>query len=279
MIQLENVHKAFKGKKALDGLNVQVTKGEIFGFLGPSGSGKTTTIKILTGQLKADSGVVRVFNNDTQTIHDSDQLQRIGIMTDNSSLYPRLTVQDNLNLYCQLYRVPIRRVKEVLEMVNLEGVERKKVSTLSKGMHQRIILARALLHEPELLFLDEPTAALDPINKEKIHQGLRKLKERGTTIFLTTHDMDEAETLCDRVALLNAGRVVEEGSPATLCQRFSEPIITVQLKGGQTVTFENAKESAKAIYDCLLSEQVVSIHTDEPSLGQVFIQVTGRNLA
>ncbi|TGB01392.1 ABC transporter ATP-binding protein [Halobacillus salinus] len=279
MIRLEKVYKSFDGKAALDGLEFQVDKGEIFGFLGPSGSGKTTTIKMLTGQLKPDRGHVEVFGQDVSNVTRPDLLQRIGIMTDNSNLYPRLTVLDNLNLYRSLYRVPIRRVKEVLEIVNLEGVEKKKTATLSKGMKQRVLLARALLHEPDLLFLDEPTAALDPINKERIHEGLRQLKANGTTIFLTTHDMQEAETLCDRVALLNGGRIVEEGAPVSLCQRFSDPIITIELKGGQVVTFENARESAKAIHDYMVNDQIVSIHTDEPTLGQVFIQVTGRNLA
>ncbi|RWZ54650.1 ABC transporter ATP-binding protein [Halobacillus fulvus] len=279
MIHLEGVDKSFHGKKVLDGLSFNVKKGEVFGFLGPSGSGKTTTIKLLTGQLKADSGKISVFGKDAGEIAHPDQLQRIGIMTDNSQLYPRLTVRDNLLLFCRLYRVPIRRISEVLEMVDLQDAERTQVAKLSKGMTQRVLLARALLHEPDLLFLDEPTAALDPVTKERIHDGLRKIQEKGTTIFLTTHDMHEAEALCDHVALLHKGKVVEEGSPASLSYRFSSRMIHVKLHGGETVTVENTAEGAEAIYNYMSSGQVVSIHTAEPTLGQVFIEVTGRNLA
>ena len=137
--------------------------------------------------------------------------KKIGVLTDNSGLYSRLSIYDNLKLYCELYEVPEKRIDEVLEIVNLKNEKKKIVSKLSKGMLQRVTLARTLLHEPELLFLDEPTSALDPVNSQHIHNGLRELNARGTTIFLTTHDMNEAELLCDRVAFLNKGQIQTDG--------------------------------------------------------------------
>ena len=182
-------------------------KGETIGFLGPSGSGKTTTIKILTAQLHPTAGEINVFGKPINKLKEPSFMKRIGILTDNSGLYERLTIFDNLSLYCDLYEVSKDRIDEVLESVNLRNEKNKQVQKLSKGMKQRATLARAILHKPDLLFLDEPTSALDPVNTKHIHEGLRKLSEEGTTIFLTTHDMHEAEEFCDRVAFLHDGEI------------------------------------------------------------------------
>ncbi|CAM5704807.1 Bacitracin ABC transporter ATP-binding protein OS=Lysinibacillus sphaericus OX=1421 GN=LS41612_21485 PE=4 SV=1 [Lysinibacillus sphaericus] len=158
-----------------------------------SGSGKTTTIKILTAQTEKTAGDVSLFNRPVSEIKSSQNRQRFGILTDNSGLYTRLSIEENLLLYSSLYQLPTSAVKDALDFVNLYAERKKKISQLSKGMIQRVTLARAIMHKPELLFLDEPTSALDPVNTQHIYNGLRKLNELGTTIFLTTHDMSEAK--------------------------------------------------------------------------------------
>lgn len=279
IIEVRSLEKVFANQVALKNVNFNVKKGETFGLLGPSGSGKTTTIKILTGQLAQTSGEALVFNSPTSIFNKSEQRKRFGVLTDNSGLYMRLSVYDNLKLYCQLYSLPLSRIKEVLAMVNLESEQKKVVAKLSKGMTQRVILARALIHEPELLFLDEPTSALDPTNAKHIHEGLKALTAKGTTIFLTTHDMSEAEDLCDRVAFLHKGEIQLLDEPKKLRQKFSDYSVTIELKNGNEVTLPQGKESAKQVYDFMLAEQVVSIHSNEPTLGDIFVELTGRELA
>lgn len=262
VIAVNSLVKVFSDKTVLDHLQFKVYKGEIFGFLGPSGAGKTVTIKILTGQLSPTDGSAYVFDVPSTEINSPQYLKKLGIMTDNSGLYQRLTIYDNLKLYCELYRVSVKRIGDVLEMVQLQDVQKKNVATLSKGMTQRVILARALLHEPELLFLDEPTAALDPVNSKHIHKGLLELKEKGTTIFLTTHDMNEAESVCDRVAFLDKGKIQLLNKPKRLRQRFSDATMTLELVDGSTVVLENGSENAQKVYEYMLANQIVS-HTHQ----------------
>ncbi|WP_078578190.1 ABC transporter ATP-binding protein [Salipaludibacillus agaradhaerens] len=280
MISVEELNKHFSHEKALDGLTFDVKQGEIFGFLGPSGAGKTTTIKILTGQLLPTSGKATLFNVDSKAVGTPKYLKRLGIMTDNSGLYQRLNVYENLKLYAELYEVPNpkERIRDVLKVVNLSDSQKKQVSKLSKGMTQRVLLARAILHEPELLFLDEPTAALDPSNSQHIHNGLRELNKKGTTIFLTTHDMFEAETLCDRVAFLNKGRVQLLDEPRKLRRQFSDNTVTVELANGEKRVLSMGTESAQSLYDLMKSGEVMAITSNEPTLGDIFVNITGREL-
>lgn len=163
-------------------------------------------------------------------------------------------------------------------MVNLTEDTKKVVSKLSKGMLQRVTLARAFLHEPELLFLDEPTSALDPANSKHIHDGLRKLNEKGTTIFLTTHDMSEAEALCKRVAFLHKGKIQLLDEPRVLRRQFSDTSVTVELKDGRKLNLPGGSKGADEIYNYLSTDQIVSIHSNEPTLGDIFVEVTGREL-
>lgn len=277
-IKVKSLVKMFANQVALEDVNFTVKKGETFGFLGPSGSGKTTTIKILTGQLAPTDGVVSVFGVPISEINGSSYRKRIGVLTDNSSLYSRLSIFDNLKLYCSLYEIPLLRINEVLKMVNLENEQRKVVSKLSKGMLQRVILARTFLHKPELLFLDEPTSALDPVNSQHIYKGLRELNENGTTIFLTTHDMNEAELLCDRVAFLNRGKVRLLDEPKKLRQSFSNATVTVELSDARKVVLDKGAEGAEELYRYMASNQVVSMNSNEPTLGDIFRDVTGREL-
>ena len=211
MIIMQNIQKKFAQQQVLSDVNFEVKEGEIFGLLGPSGAGKTTIINILTGQLEADSGHIEV----------NAKPSEIGIMLDIGGLYPHLNCQENLNLYAQIYGLPKNKPLEVLATVGLADAAKKTVSKLSRGMTQRLALARAILYSPKLLFLDEPTSALDPGTSKGVCRLLQELKEQGATIFLTTHNMDEALKLCDRIALLYDGKIVEQGNPNEICSRYN----------------------------------------------------------
>lgn len=279
IIEVKAIAKFFANQAAIEGLSFNVRRGEIFGFLGPSGSGKTTTIKILTGQLNPTEGNATVFGEPLSKLKKPEYRQRFGVLTDNSGLYGRLTVYENLKLYCELYNMPLTKIDEVLDSVNLEADQKKKISALSKGMTQRVLLARALIHAPELLFLDEPTSALDPVNTRHIYKGLRELNEKGTTIFLTTHDMEEADTLCDRVAFLNKGKIQLMDSPDQLKKQYSDATMTVELKNEEKVILSTGTEGAQALFNFMQNNQVATIHSNEPSLGDIFVKATGRVLA
>ncbi|MFD1708352.1 ATP-binding cassette domain-containing protein [Siminovitchia sediminis] len=279
IIDVQGLAKTFSDQPALNNVSFQVKKGEIFGFLGPSGSGKTTTIKILTGQMNITSGQALVFGKPVSHLKDPRTRGRFGVLTDNSGLYERLSIVDNLKLFSRLYGLPDSRMEEVLDIVHMTKDKNKKVSSISKGMKQRVILARALLHEPELLFLDEPTSALDPVNTQHIYEGLRALNDKGTTIFLTTHDMYEADTLCDRIAFLNKGTIQSSGSPDQLKKQYSDETITVELTNGQQVILSKGAAGAEQLYTYMKSNQVSRIFSNEPTLGDIFIEITGRKLA
>ncbi|MBP1991592.1 ABC transporter ATP-binding protein [Paenibacillus eucommiae] len=279
MIEVTSLEKSFSNYRALKDVSFEIRKGEIFGFLGPSGSGKTTTIKILTAQLKPTSGSAYVFGVPTHKLQEERYRKKIGVVSDDTSLYGRLSVYDNLKLYCDLYQVPLKRIEVVLQMVNLAHESKRIVSKLSKGMLQRVTLARAFLHEPELLFLDEPTSALDPVNTKHIYEGLERLKEKGTTIFLTTHDMNEAETLCDRVAFLNNGEIQLIGAPKKLCEQHGDPTLTVELIDGSEVIVPKGPDGAQQLFEYMSKDQVASVQSNYPTLGDIFVEVTGRKLS
>lgn len=279
IIEVTSLGKNFSDQQALKDVSFQVRKGEVFGFLGPSGSGKTTTIKILTAQLNPTLGDAYVFGVPSHRLKEDTYRKKIGVITDNSSLYGRLTVYDNLKFYCDLYDVPHTRIPEVLEMVNLASEQKKIVSKLSKGMLQRVTLARAFLHKPELLFLDEPTSALDPTNTKHIYEGLLNLKANGTTIFLTTHDMNEAETLCDRIAFLHKGSIQQLDSPTNLRKKFGDATITVELTDGSKVKVKRGPEGAEKLFHYMNEDRVSSVYSNDPTLGDIFVEITGRELA
>lgn len=278
VIEVKNLVKSFGNKTALKDVSFSVKKGETIGFLGPSGSGKTTTIKILTAQLQPTGGDVKVFNTSLKKLKDPQYMRKIGVLTDNSGLYDRLTVYDNLALYCDLYEIDKGRIHEVLVDVNLVEEKKTRIQKLSKGMKQRVTLARAILHKPQLLFLDEPTSALDPVNTKHIHKGLKRLNAEGTTIFLTTHDMLEAEELCDRVAFLHNGEVRLFDAPEKLRSQYSDSTVSLLLKGQRKVVVETNEEGAKEIYNYMKQGELLTIHSNEPTLGDLFVKLTGREL-
>lgn len=278
VIILENVKKNFGNEEALKGMTIEIAKGEVFGLLGPSGSGKTTTIKILTGELEPSEGRVEVLDQSHESFNSTQYVKSLGILSDNSALYERLTVKDNLALFRKLYNTDQVKVDQVLKDVGLEKHINKRVKDLSKGMKQRILLCKAVLHEPEVLFLDEPTSALDPGTTESIHAMLLKIKAQGTTIMLTTHNMDEATALCDTVAFLNNGTITDMGSPESLRQAYKTNEIHITYSNGTTRhiqrTIENRSQLEKALFD----PEAVNIESDYPTLGEVFKKVTGKEL-
>ncbi|WLV25094.1 ABC transporter ATP-binding protein [Aciduricibacillus chroicocephali] len=278
IIHVEQIKKKFKSETAIKDVSFEVKKGEIFGLLGPSGAGKTTMIKIMTGELTATSGSCKVLGMQQSEFRSARFKSQIGILSDNSALYERITVQDNLKLFCKLYGAPLSAIDEVLGLVNLKGEEKKTISKLSKGMKQRVLLAKALIHKPALLFLDEPTSALDPGNTAHIHKGLQKLNESGTTIFLNTHDMEEADKLCHRVAFLNEGVLREIGEPKELRYKYSSHAFHIETFGGQKLVLDHSPDSAARIAELISNNEVKEMHTDNPTLGEIFLKVTGKEL-
>ena len=211
MISMKNISKRFGEVEVLSDINLQAKQGEIFGLLGPSGAGKTTIINILTNQLLADGG-------NTELHVDPHE---IGLMLDMDGLFPRLTCRQNMQLFADIHGVSNKHVQAALTQVGLADAQQKKVNELSTGMRQRLAFARAILHNPKVLFLDEPTASLDPGSAAGVREIIRDFAKQGTTVFLTTHNMEEAVELCDYVALLNKGVIVEEGCPVAICQRHN----------------------------------------------------------
>ncbi|WP_077325032.1 ABC transporter ATP-binding protein [Virgibacillus siamensis] len=277
-IEVNGMKKVFGKNMAIKNVSFNVKKGEVFGLLGPSGSGKTTTIKILTGELVQSAGKVTVLGVDSKQFGTADFKSKIGILSDNSALYERLTIYDNLKLFCKLYNAPLNHIDVVLREVNLHDEHSKTVSKLSKGMKQRVLLAKALMHKPDLVFLDEPTSALDPGNMAQIHRGLQKLNEAGTTIFLTTHNMEEATLLCDRVSFLNNGELQELDSPEALRYKYSTHAFHVETFAGDRLVIDNERGNANQIRELIANGQVKAMHTDNPTLGQIFLKVTGKEL-
>lgn len=279
VIELNQIEKSFGEKTVLAGINININEGEIFGLLGPSGAGKTTLIKIITGQINATRGEATLFGENTTELKRK-VFRNIGMVLDNSGLYERLNVYDNLKIFARIYEVPEASIDESLKKVGLLKDKKTIVNDMSKGMKQRLVLARAILHGPSLLFLDEPTSGLDPATSLKIHNLLLEEKRKGTTIFLTTHNMEEATKLCDRVALLNEGNIVECDNPNVICRKYnSQNKVILLLKNKEQVELINEPASAEKIAGYFAKDEVESIHSSEPNLEAVFIQLTGRRLA
>lgn len=275
VLSMEGVCLSFGAKRVLDGLTFSVSRGECFGFLGPSGAGKTTTIKLLTRQLKKDSGRINLFGRPIENASDADY-ERIGILSDTSALYERMSIEDNLNLYAKIRGKGAGDIDRLLERMNLSQDRKTLVKNCSKGMRQRAALLAALIHSPELLFLDEPTSGLDPAARAEVHRMLAELKAAGTTIFLTTHDMAEADSVCDRLAILDEGRIVASDEPESLKLRFARNRVVVVTRSRGTLEVTKDAASAEEIRELFASDEVLSIHSDEPNLEEVFLELTGR---
>jgi len=226
-IKARDLTRDYDGLRAVDGISFAVEPGEIFGFLGPNGAGKTTTIRMLTGQLRPTFGKAWVAGCDV--VDERQQLKpQIGVVFDCQNIYERLSGRDNLLFAARLYGVKRPRVQKVLEQVGLVERARDKTQKYSNGMKQRLLIARALLHEPRVLFLDEPTRGLDPGVARDIRAIVAGLAKQGVTVFLTTHYMEEADKLSDRVAIIDRGRIVALDTPEQLKADSDQPDATLE---------------------------------------------------
>lgn len=275
VLSMEGVSLSFGDKRVLDGLTFSVARGECFGFLGPSGAGKTTTIKLLTRQLKKDAGRISLFGRPIENASDADY-ERIGILSDTSALYERMSIEDNLRLYAKIRGRGEGDIGRLLERMNLADDRKTLVKNCSKGMRQRAALLAALIHSPELLFLDEPTSGLDPAARAEVHRMLAELRSAGTTVFLTTHDMAEADSVCDRIAVLDEGHIAAEGEPQSLKLRYARNRVVVVTRTRGVVETAKDASAADGLRELFAAGEVLSIHSDEPNLEEVFLELTGR---
>lgn len=284
MIKVDDLTFTYKGapEPVLKGLKFAIAEGEVYGLLGPSGSGKSTTQKILMGLLRGFAGQAKLFGEPVEAMGRS-LYERIGVSFELPTLYSRLTALENLKLFAALYDRPTRNPMEVLEMVDLHEAANQRVDALSKGMKMRLNLCRSLLHNPDLLFLDEPTTGQDPARARITRDLIKNLKREGKTIFLTTHNMSEADEICDRVAFLSRGTIPVSGTPESLKRQYGQRLLKVDVGEGDTVRpVEFPMDNIGANKDflaLLASEPIAAMHTAEASLDDVFIKATGSQMS
>jgi len=276
-IEVASLHKFYGPVRAVDGISFTVEEGEIFGMVGPNGAGKTTTIECVEGLRRPDRGTVRVLGLDPQ--RDGYELRRrIGVQLQEASLPPRLTVWEALDLFGSFYS---RRVdgKALLEQLGLADKRNAAFEKLSGGQKQRLFIALALINDPELVFLDELTTGLDPQARRAMWDLVRGIRERGKTIFLTTHFMEEAERLCDRVAIIDRGKIVALDTPARLKMIHGDRYMRVMLASGENLTLSlDDPADGHRLGELVAAGQVLTLHSAEATLEEVFIRVTGRRL-
>ena len=272
-----------KNKEVLHRLNFEVHSGEIFGFLGPSGAGKSTTQKILIGLLNDYHGSVK-FNGKEIREYSEEIYNHIGVSFEQSNHYLKLTGRENLEFYKSLYEVETRDIDELLKMVGLAESANVRVQEYSKGMKVRLNFARSLLHNPEILFLDEVTAGLDPVNTQNIINIIQGLKNRGTTIVLTTHNMFVADELCDRVAFIVDGEIKTINSPKELKLRHGRQIVSVEYTNSKPAVIHSTEfpldnlGNNEVFLELISNNTIRTIHSQEATLDQVFRVITGRDL-
>ena len=281
-IVVDQVKYNYGDIQAVKGISFSVKDGEIFGFLGPNGAGKSTTIKMLTGQMNPKQGSITVLGMDI--VKEREKVQaRIGICFEQVNLYEQMSAVENLEFFARLYGVKGFDADALLARVDLADRGRDRVSTFSKGMKQRLMVARALVNRSKLLFLDEPTEGLDPTSADNIRNVILEERRNGATVFLTTHDMMEADKMSDRVAFINNGEIVALDTPHDLKQKYGKRVIRAEVETGRgereyreiEMDRSGTAKDVRALFD---GEKVVTIHSEEASLEDVFIQITGRGL-
>jgi ABC-2 type transport system ATP-binding protein len=280
-IVVNNLTYSYGNLMAVDHISFEVGKGEILGFLGPNGAGKTTTVKMLTGQLRPQEGRAILLGRD---IAKETQIVRahIGVCFEQTNLYEQMNAIDNLLLFSELFGLKGFDGYALLKRVGLSGREKDKVSGYSKGMKQRLMVARSLVNKPEIIFMDEPTAGLDPVSSETICNIILEERDRGATIFLTTHDMWEADKLCHRVAFMEKGKIVALDTPYNLKQQYGKRSLVAEVKIGaglekREISMDTPGTSS-SVAELFQREKVVTIHSEEATLEDIFIKVTGRKL-
>ena len=270
VIELEKVNFSYDGKKdILKNINLRIDEGEIFGLIGPSGAGKTTIIKLLTGQLYSKDNV-KVFNDIPKGKLFYEQ---IGFVMDSIGLYERLTCFENLKIMSMIHNVNVLNIMEKLEMVGLKDDANKAVYKLSSGMRQRLMIARGILHSPRILFLDEPTRGLDPATAKDIQEIFLKIKDEGTTIFLTSHNMQEVEKICDKVGFLFNGELVEYGNINAIKKKYElNKRVSFVDDNGVKIEYDINKDK-KELIDAIKSNNSFYINSETVSLEDIFIKL------
>lgn len=275
IVTIQNLEKSYGSFKALKGLNFEIPKGECLGLLGSNGAGKSTTIRIITGQLRPNAGEVRVsgFNPvvEAKKIHPL-----IGYIPDSQSLYEELSVFENIDLFRRLYLQSPEKTDDIIERIGLSHKKEERVLKLSKGLRQRVLIARALVHNPKIVLLDEPTSGLDPSSAESIYGILEDLKKQGATILLTTHLMNDVDRLCDRIVFVNEGLKVEEGTPAELKKKYSEPTLDVDILEDGHLIRKQIRKEGDWINQLQSLGDIQALHSHEPKLEEIFIHLVNQ---
>lgn len=281
MIKVDNVSFSFIDRPFIRNVSFEVGKGEIFGFLGPSGAGKSTLQKILIGLITNYEGSVKILGEEVKN-HSSNFYEKIGVDFEFPSFYEKMTARQNLKFFSSLYKRKARDIDELLESVELLNDGDKKVSDFSKGMKSRLGFIKALIHDPEIIFLDEPTSGLDPTNSYIMKEKIIEERNKGKSIIITTHNMQDADELCDRVAFIVNGQVKVIDSPRNFMLH----------KSTRKVKYSYIKDGNEVFGECLIDKinediilinkikegKVLTIHSCEPNLGDIFMDITGRNL-
>jgi len=283
VIEVRDLYYSYTHDKryAVAGISFNIEKGEIFGFLGPNGAGKSTTQKILTGLLPVQQGEVKVAGHDMRK-PGRDLFNQIGVSFENPNNYFKLSGLENLQFFASLYDVSTADPMELLRLVGLEDAAGRRAGGYSKGMSHRLTFARSMLNKPSIWFIDEPTAGQDPAMTHRVQEIIREEQGRGVTVFLTTHNMQVAEHLCDRVAFINEGKISAVDTPRNLKLRYGEKLVTVEYRDNgqlrkEVFSMSSDDERAK-MADLLRSRPVETVHSQEATLEEVFIKVTGRAL-
>ncbi|PKL41551.1 MAG: ABC transporter ATP-binding protein [Candidatus Riflebacteria bacterium HGW-Riflebacteria-1] len=277
-IEVNGLEKSYGQTRVVKGISFSVQHGEIFGFLGPNGAGKTTSIRMMIGEIPFKNGHINILGYDVPSQIASTR-KLVGVVPDYQNLYDRITIRQNLEFFAALNNVDKARIDEVISEVFLVEHQNKACKDLSRGLRQRALIARGLLHKPRLFFLDEPTSALDPHSARLIRDLVLKLKGNGTTVFLTTHYMEEADQLCDRLAIMNLGEIVACDSPENLKKNYGRRAAAVEFVENDAVTTKDFsledKGDLASLAKIVSSGQLHKIHSQEATLEEVFMRVTG----
>jgi len=280
MIEVQNLTKNFNGKTVLNGISFEVKEGEIFGYLGPNGAGKTTTMRIILGLLRPASGNALVMGKNLG--NDEELRKRVGVVLESDGLYDRLTAYDNLDYYAQLYDVHDRkeRIRELLEFVGLYEQGKEKVGKFSKGMKRKLSLVRSLIHEPDILFFDEPSTGLDPEAQRMVRDLILRLsKEEKRTVFLNSHDLDEVQRICTRIAILQKGEIKAYDTVEILRKKFSKPVVEIALADGEEA--ERASDiisSLDFVSDCERKNARITVALQEKSPSALLNTLIGEGI-
>lgn len=279
-IQVTDLQHAYGEHKAVQGISFSVAPGEVLGFLGPNGAGKSTTIKVLSGQVPTQSGEVKILGKDRRASREEIQA-RINVAFEEKNLYDDMSGKENIEFFAELYGVKNVDTEDILRRVGLADRMKDRVDGYSKGMRQRLMVARCLVNKPDVLFLDEPTDGLDPVSSKAIRELIKAEAARGCAIMLTTHDMMEADQLSDRVAFIADGKIVAMDTPQSLKLKYGKRSIQVRYDDGRSehVALEDADAAADEVAKLMKQPGVIGVHTEEATLEDIFVQLAGQELA